>query len=217
MTTTYDQAFRAQLDGFDFETLERDASCIYGIARDLTINYVNPAWHRFAQENGGRPDYDPLGRHVTDAMHEPHKSYFNAVYTGLFESGQVWQHEYDCSSDSVCRMFHQTVYPLRNRSSLLVVHSLRLAMEEARQPGRDIWASYVEHTGMVTSCVHCKRVRDVRENEKWDYLPQRRQAAGQISHSLCQICYDYFYKHLPRPKAAASQADRAANQQAAPE
>src|SRR6187200_3208146 len=95
-------SFLMQLDGFDFETLENDTSCIYGLTPDLTLNYVNPAWHRFWLENGGKlstNSHYPIGTRLDTTMTEPQKSYFTSIYTQLFITGEVWQHAFECSSN----------------------------------------------------------------------------------------------------------------------
>lgn len=193
----YTQEFLARLDGFDFATLENDTSCIYGLARDLSLSYLNRAWYRFARANGaeaGIRRHYPIGTPLAQGLREPERSYYTALYQALLDSGQVWQHDYECSSGSRYRLYHQTAYPLRNQSGILVVNSLRI--EHALAPGPAVQSAYRAENGLITACAHCKRAQRGAQPGVWDSVAAWRTAApANTSHSLCAICYDYFYKH----------------------
>jgi hypothetical protein len=49
-----DPDFRAALEGHDIDALDRWPGVIIGVRPDDTIGHRNPAWDRFAEENGGR-------------------------------------------------------------------------------------------------------------------------------------------------------------------
>ena len=193
------EQFLLQLDGFDLDTLESDTSCIYGLTRQLTLNYMNPAWFKFANDNGGTAVIGGrfgIGTPIAAAFGEPLKSHYSAIYNGLLASGQVGQHDFECSSEQLYRMYHQTVYPLRNRSGLLVVNSLRI--EQAHATRGALVDAYLEPNGLMTACVHCKRVHRKHGAMTWDSVPiWKERIPANLSHSLCSICFDYFYKHLP--------------------
>ena len=199
MTQRYSEQFLLQLDGFDLDTLENDTSCIYGLTRELTLNYMNPAWFKFANDNDGTSVIDArfgVGTPITAAFCEPLRSHYSAIYHGLLRTGQVWQHDFECSSERLYRMYHQTVYPLRNLSGLLVVNSLRI--EQAHATRGALADAYLEPSGLMTACVHCKRVHRKLGAQTWDSVPSwKERMPANLSHSLCPICFDYFYKHMP--------------------
>ncbi|MGN6133451.1 MAG: hypothetical protein ACTHOU_03080, partial [Aureliella sp.] len=70
------------LDEFNVEELDRLAATIYGLTPDLKLAYTNPAWHRFALENGGSkiaPQWG-LGRSILEAIAEPLRPFFVENY-----------------------------------------------------------------------------------------------------------------------------------------
>lgn len=194
-----DEKSRQQLGGFDLDTLENDTSCIYALTRELRLSYMNPAWYAFARENGGESVINEryrVGARIDDAFDEPLKSYYSDLYKRLLETGDIWQHEYECSSEDIYRMYQQTIYPLRDLSGLLVVNSLRVERSDDAGGNAATLSAYTEPTGLITKCVHCRRLRRVSKAEIWDSLAPSKTVALNVSHSLCPICYDYFYKHL---------------------
>ncbi len=190
----------SNLSGFDLTTLENDASCIYGLTRELTLSYMNRAWFRFARENGGGElswRYVP-GRRVTDAFAGPQKKYYADIYMGLLVSGEIWQHDYECSSEHIFRLFHQTVYPLRDRSGLLVVNSLRIEGDMQSVSALSALPKiYRDPDDLITGCVHCRRVLSIEEPGNWHRVADwNRVIPENMSHSICLICFDYFYLQL---------------------
>jgi hypothetical protein len=199
----YNEEFLAQLDGFDLDTLEKNPHSIYGLARDLTLNYVNQAWLEFARDNDGEPVISQrftIGTPIGDAFSEPLKTYYTGIYRRLLESGEVWHHEYECSSPSMHRIYHQTVYPLRNQAGLLVVNSPLVEQAHETAPGqalRDLLDTYRKPNGLLTACCHCRRVHRIPQSGIWDRISQWETAMpSNVNHTLCPICHDYFYRHL---------------------
>jgi len=50
MTGKFDSDFIENLVGFDFETLENHPDSVYGLSKDLTLSYFNPAWFKFSMK-----------------------------------------------------------------------------------------------------------------------------------------------------------------------
>lgn len=199
----YNEVFQQQLEGFYFETLENDSSCIYGLTDDLRLSYMNPAWYRFTNQNSAEPGLSQryrVGTHIETVFSEPLKSFYINVYQHAIKTGQVWSHDYDCSSDLSYRIYHQTVYPLKNHSGLIVVNSMQIEYPPSISQHSAINMTsdgYTDAYGLITGCTHCKRVRRVADSRQWDSVPQWKQTMpANMSHSLCAICYDYFYNHL---------------------
>ncbi len=192
--------FSACLKGFNFETLENDPNSVYGLSADLTLNYLNPGWFRFAKENDGEPvisERFALGTPIGDSMAGSVRGYYLEVFQGLLQSGDVWHHDYECSSPETHRLFHQSVYPLYNRSGLIIVNSLVKEQPhdaDARPsclPARHL---YTKETGFISQCSNCRRVQRASE-DVWDWVPAWiKNMPDNTSHSLCQLCFEYYYE-----------------------
>jgi hypothetical protein len=197
----YDEDFVSLLEGFNLETLERDSSIIYGLSSNLTLNYFNPSWFRFAAENGGEPAISgkyKLGTCIDTAMVGPAKDYYLKVYQSILRTGKVWHHDYECSTSEKYRRFHQSVHPLYNGSGLIVVNSLiaEYPHEEARRPCPPSVELYVNDSGLIMQCCNCRRVQRATKDSEWNWVPAWvDKMPDNISHGICPICCDYYYKY----------------------
>ena len=120
-------------------SLEDDPNAVFALNADLSLAYVNPAWFRFAQENGGEPAISErfaIGTPVEAGIHGPLKPYYLARFQAALHSGVPWRQTYECSSADTFRMYHQTVYPLRNEGGLVIVNSLAVQEPMAAQARR---------------------------------------------------------------------------------
>lgn len=198
-----DPRFAPLLSGFDREALETHPGSICGLWRDLRIAYVNPAWRRFAEENGGRPGIaDAWGvgacymAAVPDVLRPRLEHLFERAVEGGGDAMRPAALDYECSSARIFRMFHMDVYPLPGRRGYLVVNSL--VVEEPHDPRRRAprppdRAAYLDAGGLIQQCSHCRRVRHPEEG-RWDWIPAWVEAPPDAtSHSICRVCFDYFY------------------------
>nr|MBA3971628.1 hypothetical protein [Bacteroidota bacterium] len=122
----YEEGFKSKLIGVDFETLENSAHSIFGLSKDLKLNYFNNAWFKFAKQNDGEPNIShqfPLGTPIDKAIFGNLKAFFIDNYTRVLQNQKVWKFEYECSSPTLYRLFCQDVYPLKNGDGLLIVNS----------------------------------------------------------------------------------------------
>lgn len=193
--------FSDLLDGFKLETLESDANSVFGLSRDLTVNYLNPAWFRFAKENHGEPAISErfgLGSYIGDALDGSAKEYYLDAFSTVLQSGEVWHHDYECSSARTFRLYHQSVYPLHNRSGLVAINSLvteHTFDESVRSSCPPIQERYTQETGFITQCSNCRRVQRAPRLDVWDWVPAWVERMPEnTSHSFCQICFDYYYE-----------------------
>lgn len=191
-----DPAFRPLLARFDLARLEALPDAAYGVWRtDLRLAYVNPAWARFAEENGGRSvtgDW-PLGRSLAECLPTPLERFYLDAWSGCVRSGEPWSHDYECSSPTVYRLFHQVVYPL-GAGGLLVTNALR----EERAPDAPDHTpdrARFERDGIITTCSHCRCFRDV--DDRWRRVSEWvRQMPPMVSHGLCPACFGWYYGDL---------------------
>ncbi|GAB4299881.1 MAG: hypothetical protein Kow0096_19560 [Thiohalomonadaceae bacterium] len=209
-STRLTPAFAAALDKFALATLENEPGAVYALDRDLRLCYFNPAWFRFAEVNRGEPGIStrfPLGTPLAAAISGPLQTFYLASYTQVLQDGTPWQHDYECSSDTVLRRFHQRCYPLANRQAMIIINSL--AVEQAHPVAAETHvadeACYRNQHGLIVQCSHCRRIERAAQPGHWDWIPA--WAAAQpphTSHSLCPPCYDYYYRFrrgtLPPPQ-----------------
>ncbi|SNB46229.1 hypothetical protein [Geobacter sp. DSM 9736] len=194
----YHESFPAILDIFNLETLEKDPHSIYGLGEDMTLHYLNPGWFRFAEENGGEPAISErfkIGTSILDAISGPLKDFYHQAFRIPLQTGEVWNHDYECSSSETLRVFHLSAYPLHNRKGLVVVNSLIREQPHDRKAFNPMYELYTQKSGMISQCSNCRRVQRPSEPEVWDWVPawvQRMPA--NVSHDLCLICYEYYYE-----------------------
>ena len=93
---------------FDYPAavVEADTSVIFCLDLNLEITYCNPAWDRFAMENGGNELCRPAvnGRNILEFIDGPQRDYYARTYKRLLTRAEPWEHEYECSSKGVYRI-----------------------------------------------------------------------------------------------------------------
>jgi hypothetical protein len=198
----YIQGFPEMLTGVDFQTLEEDPQSIFALSDELKLIYLNPGWFRFAKENQGEPGISerfPIGTDIARAMSEPFKQFYIDLYNELLQKDTVWDHDYECSSPDAYRVFHERAYPLHNVHGLLVVNSLlvekeHIEVERVTMP--PIEEHYRHANGLITQCSYCRRFQRAAAPAVWDWIPDWiSHMPKRVSHSLCKICFDYYFKH----------------------
>lgn len=193
---------RLEAAGFHVASLEADHSIIYLLGPDLRIVYCNRAWDEFASLNGGigLNRESVLGKSVLDVIAEPLRPFFANGFAQAQKQLRPWEHDYECSSPEVFRLFHMRVLPLAN-SYLLVENSLKVERPHgSERPAMPSYqAPYLNEHGILTMCAHCRRTRriDTGEVPIWDWVPAfLTEPPGRVSHGLCRNCRSYFYPHL---------------------
>jgi hypothetical protein len=198
---TYSDNFIKHLSGFELETLDKDASPIFALDRNFRIDYLNSAWFAFARENSGEPDISNrfgIGVYILDAIALPLKDFYLSAYKLTLQSGKPWRHDYECSSATIFRRYHQTIYPFHNRQGVVVVNSLAVERPHDKRKRPDNKAdkdTYTQATGFITQCCHCRRVQRADSPSVWDWVPEWvEHMPEETSHSLCYLCFDYYWK-----------------------
>lgn len=196
--------FAAALDKFALGTLENEHGAVYALDNELRLCYFNPAWYRFAQDNHGEPGISerfPLGTPLLHAISGPLQPYYHDAYTQVLRERMVWQHDYECSSGGVYRRFHQKSYPLANGEAVIIINNPTITKPHdadagAAQPPDE--TRYRDSHGLIVQCSHCRRVQRAAQTEHWDWVPAWvDRLPPRVSHSLCQPCYDYYYRFRP--------------------
>lgn len=195
-----DRKFRTLLRHYNLDYLETHSGTIYGVWKNFRLAYLNPEWYRFAQENGGEPNISNewgLGRSLLDCVSGDMKEFYASKLKECLNSQTVWSHDYDCSSDTIYRSYHQIVYPLLQQEGLLIVNSL--VIEGARDPelSRDNAADkliYLDKNGFFCQCAYCRRVKNFHDPERWDWVPEWvKRCPKNTSHTFCPFCFAHYF------------------------
>jgi hypothetical protein len=192
--------FELSLKGFDTAELDGMDNVVYAVDAEWRLAYLNPAWQRFARDNGGEPAISGnwgLGRPLLEAIPVDLKPYYRTGYQDCRTSGKPWHHEFECSSPSTFRRYQQTVYPLDKGSGLLIVNALVCEHPLAAQPQTQAMrptAVYADTDDIIHQCCHCRRISHPGVFGRWDWVPALVEAPSpRTSHSLCAACLDFFY------------------------
>ena len=189
---------RLEAAGLHVENVETDPSVMYMLSPTLRIVYCNRAWDEFAAANGG-VGIDRCavqGTSALDVIAEPLRGFYSNAFERVQSESRPWEHDFECSSAGLFRLFHMRVLPL-GASFLLVENSLRI--ERPHSPDlTDIANSpaYVDEHGIVTMCCHCRRTRRIGSGEipVWEWVAEfLTNAPGLVSHGLCMNCRAFFY------------------------
>jgi len=194
--------FDRALARFDLAELEAQHGPVYGMDRELRLAYLNPAWFRFAAENGGEPvigDSWGLGRAVMEAVPEVLRPFYDKLFGEALARArsplQPQTLEYECSSAETYRRLAMTVYSLPAGSGLLLVNSTVIEQPHAApEATAAAEADYRDANRLFCQCAHCRRFRNFSVAERWDWVPAWvAHMPDPTSHSLCPPCFNYFY------------------------
>lgn len=179
-------------------TLEASGDVSCQLNSDLRIVYCNPAWDRFARaNNGGMALSDRvLGSMIMDFV----PSELHEFYRAAFASAQdaVVEFDYECSSPDLYRTFQMQILPVEQPQGYTVINALTLEERmEGKRPALVPGGEYLSDAGIITVCSHCRRSRRVDCSGQWDWVPANlKPPLRNVSHGLCPICHEYFYRHL---------------------
>lgn len=199
---------------FSMAALDQTQAPVIGLRSDGRLAYLNEAWDDFATVNGGQPD---IARHW-----DLDSNYFRAIpaaltpfYRELFGRApapgaglQPVSHEYECSGARVFRKFNMQVFALSDHAGFLVLNSM--IVERPHDPATlpehpDDLALYADETGTIHQCSHFRRVQSNGHPDRWDWVPAWVESIPpETSHTICPICYEYYYPLGGRHRVAAS-------------
>lgn len=177
--------------------LEAEASVVFCLDADLTITYCNPAWDRFARENGGpglcRPG--PIGRLLLDFIDGPDRDYFERLFHRLLLQSEPWERDFECCSGTTFRKFRQRVFPTRQTRGLAVINTLCIERPHDRASCPPLEEVYRDSRGMIVMCSGCRRTRRNLADEIWDWVPAFvHTIPAATSHGLCRPCWELYYR-----------------------
>lgn len=184
--------------------LEAEPSSAYLLAPDLSIQYVNQAFRRFARDNGAAELAESWAsaRPFNEYIAPPLSELFLAKFRRVLDRREAWSHSYECSSPGVYRKFNMRVESTFKQDGLIVVHSL---VFEAPQ-GSHLLAKgdreqlFTDSRGLIVQCSACGRVRRAKEPSIWDWAPGLvNNDTENVSHGLCVMCdFQYYSSQSPQ-------------------
>ncbi len=192
--------FLEMIKGFDLEVLEKSRYSIYALSKELKFIYFNPAWYHFAIEN----DIDQtalynitLGSSYTKSIKGIWlKFYFRKKYKQVIKTGKTWHYQYDCSSADTYRYYLQTVYPLNNKSGVLIVNTEMFNLQNTRmnlETFKSIKKRYVQPNDLIIICPNCKHTKRADKTGTWDWVPDwASNSPVNTSLEICPTCRHLF-------------------------
>ena len=174
---------------------ERASACLLGL--DLSVQYVNEAWRRFARENGA-PELGGSWRSagpITRFFDRPMRELFEARLARVLTRNQAWSYLYECSSPDVYRKFNMRVASTALRDGLIVVHSrvVDVAPDTVDEALGDLVRIYTDERSLLVQCSGCSRVHHPSESS-WDWAPGLVTAEREnVSHGICPTCDFQYY------------------------
>jgi hypothetical protein len=179
---------------FDLATLDADPSTVLGLAGDLSIAYVNPAYWTFARVNGAAwaPGEWGVGAALLDAVPKMLKPFYGDLFERSRQERAVVEHDYECSSPEIERRFRLRVLPCEG-DALVLIHSLIREVARSDDGPRRTAALYTRD-GIITQCSHCRRVERREPPNAWEWVLELVQCpAPNVSHGLCPPCIAFYY------------------------
>jgi hypothetical protein len=176
------------------EEYNEDPAIIYALDDDLRLVRCNPAWDRFAHDNGAAElaGSRVLGTCILDVIPNILHDFYGAAYDSVRKFRRHWWHVFDCSSFGLSRSFQMRVLPA-NGNGLLVVNTLVRA-EPHPEPIAARIEEYTDADGIATMCANCRRAEHLTQPGRWDWIPMLLFTSGAlVKPGLCPFCFAYHY------------------------
>ena len=186
-----------KLSDYPFSAVEDGTSVIFCLNPDLIITYCNPAWDRFAVQNGGqalcRPY--PIGRCILDSISGPDRDYFAKRFRETLNQSEPWERDYECSTADVYRKMRMRVLPMQAVRALIVINSLLVEHPHQIAATAPLEEAYRTEHGLIVMCANCRRTRRIDPNVQiWDWVPRFVQDMPlNITHGICASCREFYY------------------------
>jgi hypothetical protein len=180
------------------EAVDSSPAVSYILDSELHIQHCNPAWDKFARENGA-PHLnarDIVGRALLEFIPDVLRPAYSAAFSQVLTTGNVWEKCYECSSPDLYRLFRMRIHLLRPENWYLVTNSLVIEEPHERAAGAAPHI-YLDAHSRVTLCVHCRCSKRLDTPNVWDFVPEYLgfgfASPVKVSDGLCPVCRAYFY------------------------
>jgi len=173
--------------------LDRAPAISYVLDSELRFIYCNPAWDRFALENGAPElaEGSAIGTELFTVVPEVLTQFYSRIFEEVRRNKLVWSHVYECSSPEQFRSFRMLIHLLASQC-LLVTNTLVVERphEVIVEGNADVYVA----RGIVCMCAHCRCSQRRDKPEQWDFVPEHFKIRPPgVSHGLCPVCRAYFY------------------------
>lgn len=177
--------------------VEESPDVCFAVDESLAISYCNPAWNRFAHENGGGPDVlsaRVLRKPFLQFVPEELIGHFQGLFQAARAAGRMHAQDYECSTPEMFRIYRMQIYPLRPGCGFAVINSLRVAHPHTREAREPDAAQYCDSKGFIYMCANCRRTRRLDDHTIWDWVPAYVHSLRRdLSHTICPFCREYYY------------------------
>ncbi len=170
---------------------------VFCLDPSLRITYCNPAWDRFAAENGAQQlcRQAVTGQCILDYISGPDRDYFENQYRRVLQQTEPWERDYECSSKDLYRKFRLRVIPMRTVQGLFVINSLHVERAHKIAVSHLIEEAYRTPDGLIVMCSNCRRTRrNLPGAAIWDWVPSFVERFPELtSHGICAQCVQLYY------------------------
>lgn len=176
--------------------LDADPTVCFALDAQLRLVYCNPAWDRFALENGGSQlvSEQVIGRSILQGTSTDLTDFYRTLFTKALITQRPISHDFHCSSPEQERLMRMDVKPLRTSPMVLVGCSVRVENPH-HGSAPPIERLYRDGSGFLTMCSNCRRSRRVGiKPDTWDWIPAFvEKMPDLVTHGLCTLCLEYYY------------------------
>ncbi len=182
---------------FDEALLSASPSTVTVIDRDGEVLWCNPAWWRFAEENGA--DLASVSpRSYFEAIQGPFREHYERAFAEALATDRVFEQDYECSCPSRRRWFRLRAMPMAG-AGLVLEHSL---IAEAPLHADADWpaSAYESAQGTIAQCGNCRRVHHL-ETSAWHWVPSLvEHIHPKTSHVICPSCVGFYWGRKLGPR-----------------
>ena len=154
--------------------VESSPHACFCLTESLYLLIRQPAWDRFARENGGTPNVL-----AASVLHKPFLQFVPEALRGNFEELFRRVRALDACNHKITsallrdlsRLYRMQVYPLKLGSGFVALNSLRVVHPHKREVFEPDDASYCCELGLIHTCANCRRTRRNGDPETWDWVP----------------------------------------------
>ena len=177
-----------------------------------TFLFVNEAWDRHAEQNGGAPSClgaSIIGTRWLDHVRgdEVREGLADLLARVLRDPGprpRPLLQMGECNTPTTAQLLSTQLEPVLHDGEAVAVRILHTVVRE--RPISEVYDvvhrpsdSYLAEDGRVAQCSCCRRVRDPAEPERWDLVPALlQQPPAEARQVLCGYCAEL---HVGKPAA----------------
>ena len=179
---------------FDHHVLAQESATLVAIDRAGMILWTNPAWSRFARENGAGEVLQRfgVGSSYFDGIGGSLRDYYERLFSHALTTMQVAEQEYECSSVEVLRIMRLRALPIRD-GGLLLEHSHVKEGQLTRPSAQPMEPVYMTERGVILQCSNCRRVQR-SDASGWDWVASWvSKPHPDVSHGICTICVGFYW------------------------